>query len=226
MPFTYYLLLVTYYFSRNSFELFLHLLFGDDRADRPAVWAVFQVVSGEDGFGQGLELRRVGEIAGLDGGLAGDAVQGLVPEALGAVQPPVPQVAGDFRKRGRRVGLPDIRGDLPQQQVALPQIVQIVAKAQQQLPVLQQSRRLLPVKAAALRLEQGLAEDLGPLGQEAFKIDPLMGGVLVDEDQLLALLHKDVCAEDLAHIAEIRGLLHALQGESIVIREARFPLRA
>ena len=175
--------------------------------------AVFQVRVAQHRGGQLTQLGGVGDVARLDGGLAGDAVQGLVPEALGAVQAAVLDMSGDFGEGGRRVGLPDVRGDLPQQQVALAQVVEIVAQAQQQLPVLQQHRGLLPVKAAGLGLQQGLSQNPGALGQQPLKVDALVGGVLVDEDQLLVLLHQNVGAEELPDVAEIRSLLHPRQGQ-------------
>ena len=100
--------------------------------------AVFQVGIGQNGFRELAQLGGVGDVAGFDGGLAGDRVQGLVAQTLGAVQPAATQVLCDLGEGGGRVGFPNIRRDLPQQQVALPQVVQVVAQAQQQVAVLEQ----------------------------------------------------------------------------------------
>ena len=67
-----------------------------------------------------------------------------------------------------------------------------------------------------------MAEDPGSLGQKPFKVDPLMGGVLIDQDQLVSLLHQNVGAEDLADITEIRRLVHAYQRQG---GGNAFPLR-
>ena len=173
--------------------------------------AVFEILPAEDLGGQPLQLHRVGDIAGLDGGLAGDRMQGLVPEPLRGVQPAVLQMARNLGQGGRRVGGADLRRDLPQQQVSPADVVQIVAEVQQRLPVLQKQGGLLPVQAAGQGRQQGLAHHGVPLGPKPFKVDPLVGRVLVDEDQLLPLLHQDIGAEDLADVAEVRPGLRPVQ---------------
>ena len=187
--------------------------------------AVFEILPAEDLGGQPLQLHRVGDIAGLDGGLAGDRMQGLVPEPLRGVQPAVLQMARNLGQGGRRVGGADLRRDLPQQQVSPADVVQIVAEVQQRLPVLQKQGGLLPVQAAGQGRQQGLAHHGVPLGPKPFKVDPLVGRVLVDEDQLLPLLHQDIGAEDLADVAEVGGLFQALQLQRLIRRVLRLRRR-
>ena len=187
--------------------------------------AVFQVFAGQDLADQGFAFQGVGFPAGLDGGLAGDGVQELVAELGGLGAAALQQALGQLGQALPGVGGVHVGGDLPQQDRALAELLHGEAAAAQQLPLLQHAGGLLAADLAHKGLHQGLGCDGPVLGAELFKQDALVGGVLVDEVQGVALLHQEVGREALADDApavrrgqvqlRLLGLWLGLRGDGI-----------
>ena len=115
------------------------------------------------------------------------------------------QAAGQL---GEHVGdLPGghVAGGGPDDQRPAAEVLRLKAEAPQQRELGQQGGPLLRRRGEHHRLQQGLYHRLVALGLHPVEVQPLVGGVLVDEEHLVSLLHYNVGVEHLPRHAP--GLL-------------------
>ena len=98
-----------------------------------------------------------------------------------------------------------ISGDRAQADRAAAKIAHLEAGAFQQVEVGQQSGLFLGGELHHQRLQEELAGDVAVVGGQLLEELALMGGVLVDDADLVAPLREDIGAEDLAHIPQGLG---------------------
>ena len=127
-------------------------------------------------------------------------MQQLVPGGGGVGVPGGQQLLGQLRQSGLDVPGVHVEGGLAHCQ-GVPQLVHVKAELPQQFLVGQQHLLLLGGQAAQDGGEEGLGHGVIALGLHAVKVHPLVGGVLVDEEHPVPLLHHDVGVQHLAHHA-------------------------
>ena len=168
--------------------------------------------AGHDGLGHLVQLAGAVPLSAFDGRLAGHGVEQGVP---GGVR--IGGAAGEQLSRQ----LPQHVGDLPGGHVAgggpddqrpAAEVLRLKAEPLQQGQLGQQRRPLLRRRGEHHRLQQGLHHGLVALGLQAVEVEPLVGGVLVDEEHLVPLLHDDVGVEHLPRHAPGLGLRNGFRG--------------
>ena len=147
-------------------------------------------------LGHPLQLPGAGLPAPLDGRLAGHGVEQLVPGGGGVGPAGGQQFLGDLGEGGLNVLHLHIEGGLADHQFST-QLVHIEAELLQQGQAGQQSLLLLRRQAAGHGGQQGLGHGVIALRLHPVEIHPLVGGVLVDEEHRLPLLHDDVSVQHL-----------------------------
>ena len=186
--------------------------------------AVFQVLPAQNLPDQRLPLQGIRVPARLNGGLAGHGVQDVIPQTVPVLPLSLLQVLDQAGEAIRRLLRGEVHGSLAQQHRSLPKFFHAIPQFIQQGQLLQHQRRTLLTQTAHLRGQQGLRGNLLLLGPELVKQNPLVGGVLVDEERLLPLLYHDVGAEQLPQHRE-RGLLrhgqHRLDRLRLFLRRRR-----
>ena len=88
-------------------------------------------------------------------------------------------------------------GGGPDDQRPAAEVLRLKAEALQQGQLGQQGGPLLRRGGEHHRLQQGLHHGPPALGLHAVEVEPLVGGVLVDEEHLVPLLHHDVGVQHL-----------------------------
>ena len=102
-----------------------------------------------------------------------------------------------------------ISGDRAQADRAAAEIAHLKAGAFQQVEVGQQSVFFLGGELHHQRLQEKLTGDIAVVGGQFLEELALMGGVLVNDADLVAPLREDIGAEDLAHIPQrLRAVLN------------------
>ena len=102
-----------------------------------------------------------------------------------------------------------ISGDRAQTDRTAAKIAHLEAGTFQQVEVGQQSGFFLGRELHHQRLQEELAGDITVVGSQLLEKLALMGGVLVDDADLVAPLREDIGAEDLAHIPQrLRAVLN------------------
>ena len=102
-----------------------------------------------------------------------------------------------------------ISGDRAQADRAAAKIAHLEASAFQQVEVGQQSGLFLGGELHHQRLQEKLTGNIAVVGGQFLEELTLMGGVLVNDADLVAPLRKDIGAEDLAHIPQrLRAFLN------------------
>ena len=180
--------------------------------------AVFDVVALHDLAHQGLALCRLRVPAGLDGGLAGDGVQGRVPQGLRILGHALQQTGGQFLQGALGLAGIQLRGNPADQQVAAAEILHLITVPGQQRPVLQKHPGFLGGEGGGDGGQQGLGHDVRGPGLECFKENPLVGGVLVQEQHGVALLDENIGVQYLPHHPVVRG---RGDGQGGLLREFR-----
>ena len=167
---------------------------------------------GEHRVHDALELDPVGVPPGLDGGLAGHGVQDLVPRALGVRGLSAAELLQDLLHRGRGVAALHVSRHRAQDVVALPKGLDLKAEFIQELRVCLKQLLVLLRQAEGHALKQRLRHDGAILAFQPVKNHALVGGVLVDQQQLPVQLHDDVKPQRLPHdlVVGKGGLFHIL----------------
>ena len=161
--------------------------------------------AGHDRLGHLEQLGGAVLLAALDGRLAGHGVEQGVPGRAWIGRAAGEQAAGQL---GEHVGdLPGghVAGGGPDDQRPAAEVLRLKAEAPQQRELGQQGGPLLRRRGEHHRLQQGLYHRLVALGLHPVEVQPLVGGVLVDEEHLVSLLHYNVGVEHLPRHAP--GLL-------------------
>ena len=133
-------------------------------------------------------------------------MQNLVPRALGIRRLAGAELLQDLLHGGGRVPRLHVRGHGAQDVVLLAEGLDLKAQLAQELPVSLDELPLLLREAERHALEQGLGHDAAPLRLEAVEDHALMGGVLVDQNQLVPDLDQDVQLQRLTHYLVVRHL--------------------
>ena len=157
--------------------------------------AIFHAAA-HHGLGHPLQFLGTGFPAPLDGRLAGHGVEQLVPGGGGVGGAGGQQFQGDLLQGGGDILHRHMVRGLAHRQSA-PQLVHVEAELLQQGQVGQQRLLLLRRQTAGHRSQQGLGHGVVALRLHPVEVHPLVGGVLVDEEHRLPLLHDDVGVQHL-----------------------------
>ena len=160
--------------------------------------AVFEIVARQHLTHQRLALTRLGVIARLDGCLAGDGVQKLVPERLRRKRPALEKMTGKLGKTGPGVLGSDVGRNAAEKHRAVAEVLDAEAVLLQKRGVFQHGGGLLPAQGRWDRRKQQLRHDRGVLLFELFKKDALMRGVLVDEKHGVLFFYNNIGVQRLA----------------------------
>ena len=153
--------------------------------------AVFHLPA-EHRLHQPLQLLLIRVPAGLDGGLTGHGVQNLIPGGGGVRGLAPAQLFADLLHRGLCVLRQHIRRHGAQDIFILSKRLQLKTQLGKKCAVFFQQLSILAADMQRYRAKKPLAHDLPLLLLQPVKDHPLVGGVLVNENQSLPLLHNDV----------------------------------
>ena len=135
-------------------------------------------------------------------------MQQLIPHGVLLLPAAIEQVSGQALHRlgGRIRG--QIHGNLTQQQGAVAKFFQLEAQLLHHGHIAEQLSRRRGGQPHRQGGQQGLAGNALLIGLELVKENPLMGGVFVDEEGVLPLLHQDIGAVQLPHQTPVRHAGH------------------
>ena len=163
-------------------------------------------------------LCALGVPAGLDGRLARDGVQQVVPQRLRRERLPGEQICGKLLQERHGVLLVHVARDLADEHVPVAEIGDLKAAFAQDLRVFQHSCRLFARQLRRDGSHQLLRHNRVLLGLELLKEDAFVRGVLVDEQDALALLCDQIAVKRLTDQAE--RLLRQVERQLLRLRRS------
>jgi len=159
-------------------------------------------LAGKDLLGQCHKLLRGGLIPRLDGGAAGDGVQHPLGVLVQRVPAALEQAVGDFHQQILGVLRLYVRRHSAQQHGAAAKVGHIQPGVFQQGLIFQQRLLFLCGKVDGGGLQQQLAGHVAVVRGQLFVQLTLVGGVLIDQTQLVSPLRQNIGAENLAHVPQ------------------------
>ena len=143
---------------------------------------VFKVLALHDLPAEGFQLPGVGDPAGLDGCFAGYGVQQVIADRIPMLPPSVQKIGGQEIQGFCCLVRVQIHGDLPEQDGIFSEFLNFKAQLLQHFLVIQQFSAFRRAQTDGNGGEKGLTGNGLLVGLQIFKVDPLVGSVLIDEE--------------------------------------------